>query len=221
MSVPSSSCRDRSPAADTGFEATPGIVLLLSCLLTSIVAHTQAGGMTPGPGGLLATGLALGPLVLAVNRFACGPIALLLAGLLGQLTAHITLSIVTPAHHHAASHGAKTPHLTDTHAAHHQAAVVTGEGTQWSFHDAVLGHVTGMGAGMAFAHLLAAVVTAWLVTAGLRSLRRAAGTVRSVVLRIVVPDTPPTARAPRADRVTAPKEPFLVVLGGRAPPELS
>ena len=101
VSVLPSSCRDRGPAADTGFEAAPGIVLLLFCLLTSIVAHTQAGGMAPGPGGLLVTDLALGPLALAVNRFAHGPVALLFAGVLGQLTAHVALSIVTPAHHAA------------------------------------------------------------------------------------------------------------------------
>lgn len=220
MSVLPSSCRDRGPAADTGFEAAPGIVLLLFFLLTSIVAHTQAGGMAPGPGGLLVTGLALGPLALAVNRFAHGPVALLFAGVLGQLTAHVALSIVTPAHH-AASHDAPTTYLDGSHAAHHQAAVMTGNGTQWSFNDAVLGHITDMGAGMAFAHLLAALVTAWLVTAGLRGLRRAAGTVLAVILRIIVPETPPSARAPRATRVATPKEPYLVVLGGRAPPALS
>lgn len=215
-----SSLRDRGPAADTGFEASPGIVLLLFCLLTSIVAHTQAGGAAPGPGGLIVTGLSLTPLALAVNRLAHGPVALLGAGILGQLTAHISLSLVTPSHH-AGVHGASTSKLADGHAGHHHAAVIAKDGAGWSSHDAVLGHVTGMGTGMALAHLFAAVVTAWLVTAGLRGLRRAAGTVLEVALRIIVPDTPPSTRAPRETRVSAPKEPFLVVLGGRAPPALS
>lgn len=215
-----SSLRDRGPAADTGFEAAPGVVLLLFCLLTSIVAHTQAGGASPGPGGLIINGLALTPLALVVNRLAHGPVALLAAGVLGQLTAHIALSLVTPVHHVGAN-GAATSQLAAGHAGHHHAVMIAGDGAGWSFHDAVIGHVTGMGTGMALAHLLGAVVTAWLVTAGLRGLRRAAGTVLDVALRIIVPDTPPSTRAPRESRVSAPKEPFLVVLGGRAPPTLS
>ena len=220
MGLLPSSLRDRGPAADTGFEGAPGIVLLFFCLLTSIVAHTQAGGMAPGPGGLLLTGLALAPIAFAVNRFAQGAVGYLFAGLLGQLTAHVALSIVTPAHH-AASQGAPVAHRAGFHMAHHHAAITASESAQWSMHDAVAGHITGMGVGMASAHLLAALATACLVTSALRGLRRAAGTVLAVILQIVVPETPPSARAPHPTRVSAPRAPFLVVLGGRAPPTLS
>ena len=220
MNVLPSPPRDDGPASGTGFESSPGIVLLLICLLTSIVAHTQAGGMAPGPGGLLVTGLAIGPLALAVNRFAHGPLALLFAGLLGQFIAHVSLSIVTPAHH-ATPHTTPTPQTAVAHVGHHEAAFVASESTGWSFNDAVLGHVTGMGAGMAFAHLLAALITAWLVTAGLRGLRRAAGTVLAVVLRIAVPDSPSSVSVPLERCVALPRDPFLVVVGGRAPPALS
>lgn len=214
-----STLRDRGPAADTGFESAPGIVLLLFCLLTSVVAHTQAGGSAPGPGGLLVTGLVLAPIALAANSLARGPIAYIVAGLIGQLAAHVSLSIVTPGHH-AAGHVQNTAPSVGAHGTHHQVPIPTAA-PDWSFHDAVFGHIVHMGAGMATAHVLGALATAWLVSAGLAGLRRAAGQVLTVVLRIAVPRTPVLAAFPNHAEVAATKEPFLVVLGGRAPPALS
>lgn len=207
------------PASDTGFDAAPGILLLLSCLLTAVVAHTQAGGGSPGPGGLLATVLALAPVAAVVNRLARGPVGLALAGLIGQLVAHVSLSLVTPSHS-MATHTAELSSSSAAHGAHHQMPVPSGV-IGWSFPDAVFGHIAHMGAAMASAHAIAAVITAGLVAAGLGGLRRAAGRVLTVVLRFLLP-TPLASISPKLPpRIRPSRADFLVVLSGRAPPTLS
>lgn len=207
------------PASKTGFGAAPGVLLLLSCLLTAIVAHTQAGGSSPGPGGALVTALVLAPMAVAVNRRACGLVAFTLAGLLGQLAAHVSLSIVTPAHH-MPGHTTSVPSASAGHTLHHHPPVAAGP-TGWSLHEAVLGHLLHMGAGMAFAHVLGAVITALLVTATLRGLRRAAGRALIFVLHVARNPVAPPCTRPRELQARRPRAPFLVVLAGRAPPLLS
>ena len=245
--------RDRRHASSgTGFEAAPGIFLLLSCLLTAIAAHTSAGGVAPGPAGLMITVLLLVPIAAAVNRISQGPLALACAGVLGQLVAHVSMSLVTPmrampsgssevematapgmgsAAQVAGAHGGGAG-ASETMAAlsagggmGHAGASDPGGALSMSAHPSLLeiagGHLLHMGLPMAAAHLGAAALTAILVPLAVVGLRRAASSVRRVLLQLWTPQTPLAPAVPVRRRLVVPELPYLEVLGGRAPPALS
>lgn len=218
-------------ASGTGFESAPGVVLLVSCVLTAVVAHSSAGGALPGPAGSTIIVLLLAPLAWFVNRVAQGPVALAAVGVVGQLVAHVAMSLVTPMQVTGASMPMPMPmpaagsggaHGAGIASTAHGAHVLQGApGSGTSIPGMISGHLLHMGPAMAAAHVLAALATAGLVTFSLLGIRRAVGRARRVLLLAWTPRTPLRRVIPAAADVPVPERPYLVVLGGRAPPAFS
>lgn len=197
-------------------------VVIAVCALTAAAAHATGGGGSPGPGGLVVLLLLLSPVALIVRTWA-GTVGLLAAGAVGQILGHVGLGLVTgsseatvgqgAAHTAHAAHGSRAPHPAGGSL---DAAMDSAGG--WSSLTEPLAHLLHMRPAMAFAHVLAVVVTAVLVTAVTTGLRRIASRFVVWLRAILLSDTPAMVARPVPPEHAAATAPLLLSRPLRGPP---